>query len=107
MKRTMMALATVPVVLLAGGGAAVAQAQSGPAGPAVVQQVSAHQAGDCGGHQGRAAVTVTARNDRDRACDGTRQRDRAHLASQQGARAGSGMMSRVHHGEDRGGCGDG
>lgn len=107
MKRTIMALATVPVVLLAGGGAAVAQAQSGPAGPAAVQQVSAHHGGDCGGHQGRAAVTVTARQDRDRACDGSRQRDRVHQACQQDARAGSGMMSRVHHGGDRGGCGDG
>ncbi len=107
MKRTMMALAAVPVVLLAGGGAAVAQAQSGPAGTAVVQQVCQHRGGDCGRQQARVAVTVTARHDRSQACDGTRHRDRAHPACQQGAQAGSGMMTRAHHGGDHGDCGDG
>jgi hypothetical protein len=106
MTRTMMALAAVPVVLLAGGGVAVAQTAGGPAGTAVVQPVGAHHGGDCGRHQARTAVTVMARHDSDRACDGTRHRDRAHAVCQPGAQAGSGMMARAHHGEDRGGCGD-
>jgi hypothetical protein len=37
MKQTMMALAVVPAVLLAGGGVAVAQAAGAQAGPAVVR----------------------------------------------------------------------
>jgi hypothetical protein len=107
MKRTMMALAAVPAVLLAGGGVAVAQTTSGPAGTAVVQQAYTHHGRDCGRDQGRTAVTVTARHDRVRACDGTQRRDRTHAACQSGAQPGSGMMTRVHQGEDRGGCGDG
>jgi hypothetical protein len=67
MKRTMMAMAAVPAVLLAGGGVAVAQTSGAPAGTAVVQQAHAHHGGDYGQHQARA--------DRDGTCDGTQQRD--------------------------------
>lgn len=107
----MMALAAVPVVLLAGGGVAVAQTAGAPAGTAVVQQVRAHQAGDCGGRQAMASMTVMARHHQDQACAGTQRRDQEHAASQPGAAADRGMMTRAHHseqhGQDHGGCGDG
>lgn len=103
MKQTMMALAAVPVVLLAGGGVAVAQAAGAPAGPAVVQQADVHHSGGvCRQHQ--MAAVVTARHDRDhRSGGGQGSCDRGHAAGQQGAGAG-GMMTRAHHGDD---CGDG
>lgn len=114
MTRTMMALAAVPAVLLAGGGAAVAQAASGPAAPAVVQQVRAQHSGGCG-DQAR-TMTVTAQQDRARACDGTQRRDRTcdatqrrdrvHAGGQSANPAGTGMMTRAHHGEDHGWGGD-
>ena len=102
-KRTMMALAAVPMAaLMAGGGVAVAQAAGAPAGTAVVQQASVHDGGDaCRGHQATPVVNVTARHDRydgNRACHGTC--DTGSAAHQQGARAGGGMMTRAHHGDD-------
>lgn len=109
MKQTMMALAAVPAVLLAGGGVAVAQTPGAPAGTAVVQQACPHHGGDCGQHHARPTVAVTARHDRDGTCDGTRQRDRdrAHPACQPGTQAGSGMMARAQHGDGHHGCADG
>ncbi len=101
MKQTMMALAAVPAVLLAGGGVAVAQAAGAPAGPAVVQQADVHHSGACRQHQ-MAPVNVTARHDRDhQGCAGQGSCDRRHAADHQGA---GGMMTRAHHGDD---CGDG
>jgi hypothetical protein len=103
MKQTIMALAAVPAVLLAGGGVAVAQAAGAPAGPAVVQQADVHHSGSaCRQHH--MAPVVTARRDRDhQSCGGQGSCDRGHAADQQGAGAG-GMMTRAHHGDD---CGDG
>ncbi|HEY5354375.1 MAG TPA: hypothetical protein VIK57_18150 [Streptosporangiaceae bacterium] len=104
MKRTMMALAAVPAVLLAGGGVAVAQAAGAPAGTAVVQQADVHHSGGaCRQHQMAPVVTVTARRGH-QGCGGQGSCDRGHAADQQGAGAGSGMMTRAHHGDD---CGDG
>ena len=104
MKQTIMALAAVPAVLLAGGGVAVAQAAGAPAGTAVVQQADVHHGGGaCRQHQ-MAPVNVTARHDRDRdhqSCAGQGSCDRGHAADHQGA---GGMMTRAHHGDD---CGDG
>ena len=58
MKRTMMALAAIPVVVLTGGGVAVAQTASAPAGTAVVQQAASHHGGGCGQHHPRTAGTA-------------------------------------------------
>ena len=109
MKRTMMVLAAVPAVLLAGGGVAVAQAAGTPAGTAVVQQAGVpHSGGVCRGYQAAPAslvVKVAARHDRDHGtCAGQGVCDRGQAAGQQAAGAGSGMMTRAHHGD---GCGDG
>lgn len=106
-KRTMMALAAVPAaVLLAGGGVAMAQAASAPAGTVVVQQTSVHHSVDsCRWHQATPVVKVTARHDRDHGnCSGKGNCDRGHAAHEQAARTGSGMMTRAHHGDD---CADG
>jgi hypothetical protein len=102
----MMALAAVPAVLLAGGGAAVAQSASAPAGTTAVQ-VCTHHGSDRGAHQAGAAMMVTPRHDRDRMCDRTRDHDRAHPACQRGTQADRGMMTRAHHAEGHGRCGDG
>jgi hypothetical protein len=106
-KRMTMALAAVPVAaLMAGGGIAVAQAAGAPAGTAVVQQASFHDGGDaCRGHQGTPVVMVTARPDRDHGtCAGQGTCDSGPAAHQQGAPAGSGMMTPAHHSGD---CADG
>ena len=101
MKRTIMALAAVPAVLLAGGGVAVAQAAGAPAGTAVVQQAGVHHSGGaCDQHQMAAVVKAMARHDH-QGCAGQGNCDRGHAADQQGA---GGMMTRAHHGD---GCGDG
>jgi hypothetical protein len=109
MKRTMMAVAAIPAVLLTGGGVAVAQTAGAPAGPAVVQQTATHHGAGCGQQPTRQAVTVSGRHGGDGTCDGTRQRDRdrVHTAGQPGAQPGSGMMTRAHHGDDHNGRGDG
>ena len=92
MKRTMMALAAVPAVLLAGGGVAVAQASGAPAGTAVIQQAGLHHGGGaCRGDQAAPVVKMTAQQVRGHQnCDGTRNRDREHAACQQAAGTGGG-----------------
>ena len=103
MKKTIMALAAVPAVLLAGGGVAVAQAAGAPAGTAVVQQAGVHHSGGaCDQHQMAGVVKAMARHDH-QGCAGQGNCDRGHAADHRGAGAG-GMMTRAHHGD---GCGDG
>ena len=105
-KKTIVALAAVPAVLLAGGGVAVAQAAGAPAGTAVVQQAGVHHGGGvCRGDQAGPVMTIAAHQVRGHQnCDGTRNRDRDRVACQQAAGTGTGMMTRAHHGD---GCGDG
>lgn len=96
MKRTMMALAAVPVAaLLAGGGVAVAQAAGSPPGPAVVRQAECHWQ-----QAERTMAGVQARHGGDHSRTGGRGvclRD--HAEHRQPAQPGSGVMARVHHGE--------
>ena len=102
MKRTMMALAAIPVaVVLAGGGVAVAQTAGNPVGTAVAQQAAVHHGGDL--RHGHQVTLVTARHTGDhRNCGDHGKCDRNHAGHGQAARAGNGVTARDQCHDDHG-----
>jgi hypothetical protein len=108
MKRTMMALAALPVTaVLVGSGVAVGQAAGPPPGTAVVQQATVHHGENpCHGHPVTRATPVAGVPVPD-AGDNSNRDDpgmcgHEHAEHGLSGQVGSAATARVHHGEDHG-----